>query len=92
MRYSAWNRRGGAIRLPPWRIALLLVITISLGIAVAIVATGVFLIALPIVALVVLAYRLFGGARRRAGNSQVIEGEYEIVEGAHRRERDPDRR
>jgi len=92
MKYSAWNRRVGAYRLPPWRIVLLLIVAISLGIAVAIVATGVFLLALPVVALVVLGYRLFGKSRRRQSGTQVIEGEYEIVEGAHRRERDPGRR
>jgi len=80
------------LRLPPWRIALLLVLAASLGIAIAVVATGVFLIALPVVAIAVLAYRLFGGAKRRPGASpHVIEGEYEIIEGA-RRPRGPGQR
>ena len=85
MRYSTWNRQARVLRLPPWRIALLLVLALSLGIAIAVVATGVFLIALPVVAIAVLAYRLFGGAKRQPqGSPHVIEGEYEIIEGAHR--------
>jgi hypothetical protein len=69
--------------MPPWRIALLLVLALSLGIAIAVVATGVFLIALPVIAIGVLAYRVFGVAKRRPhGSPNVIEGEYEIIEGA----------
>jgi hypothetical protein len=82
MKYTAWNRQGRALGLPKWQLWLLLVLAISLGIAVAVVATGIFLIALPVVALVVLGYRLFGGARRRRAGSRVIEGEYEVVESA----------
>jgi hypothetical protein len=93
MKYSAWNRHGRALGLPKWQLWLLLVLAISLGIAVAVVATGVFLIALPITALVVLGYRLFGGARRRRSAPHVIEGEYEVVEGARPRwRRDPGQR
>ena len=83
MRYSTWNRQARVLRLPPWRIALVLVLALSLGIAIAVVATGVFLIALPVIAIAALAYRLVGGARRRSqGSPHVIEGEYEIIEGA----------
>ncbi len=82
MRYSGWNRQGRVLRMPKWQLALLLVVSVSIGLAVAIVATGVFLIALPVVALIVLGYRLFGGTKRRPASSHVIEGEYEIVEGA----------
>jgi hypothetical protein len=94
MRYTAWNRQSRALRLPSWQIALLLVLAVSLGIAIAVVATGVFLIALPIVAIAVLGYRLFGGARRRPRPStHVIEGEYEIIKGAQpRRGREPGQR
>ncbi len=81
MRYTVWNSSGRALGLPKWQLALLLVVAISLAVAVAIVATGVFLIALPVAAVVVLGYRLFGGApRRRRPPSGVIEGEYEIVD------------
>lgn len=85
MRYSGWNRQGRVLRMPKWQLALLLVVAVSIGLAVAIVATGVFLIALPIVAVVVLGYRLFGGAKRRPAGPHVIEGEYEIVERARQR-------
>lgn len=71
--------------MPKWQLAVLLIVAGSLGLAIAIVATGVFLIALPIVALVVLGYRLFGGTTRRQAGQHVIEGEYEIVESARRR-------
>lgn len=85
MRYSGWNRQGRVLRMPKWQLAALLVVAVSIGIAVAIVAAGVFLIALPVAALVVLGYRLFGGAKRRQAGPNVIEGEYEIVEGVRRR-------
>ncbi len=83
MGYSAWNRHASVLRLPGWQIALLLVLALALGIAIVIVAAGVFLIALPVAAVGVLAYRLFGKGRRRPpGSTTVIEGEYEVVEGA----------
>ena len=83
MKYSAWNRQARVLRMPKWQLAALLVLATALGIAIAIVATGVFLIALPVVAVVVLGYRLFGRARRRERPSPgVIEGEYEVVETA----------
>jgi len=83
MRHSAWNRRGQArvFTLPSWQIALIL--ALALGIAIAVVATGIFLIALPIAALTVLAYRLFGGRRRQQrGPSPVIEGDCEVIDDA----------
>lgn len=86
MKYAAWNRRGHArtLRLPSWQIALVLALALALGVAIAVVATGVFLIALPIAALAALAYRLFGarGARRRRRTGSVIEGDYEVIDGA----------
>ena len=87
MKYSTWNRRETprVFRLPSWQIALLLVVALALGIAIAIVATGIFLIALPVAAVAVVAYRLFGGRRRRANGGHVIEGDYEVVEGARSR-------
>jgi hypothetical protein len=87
MKYSTWNRRETprVFRLPSWQIALLLLVALALGIAIAIVATGIFLIALPIVVVAVVAYRLFGGRRRQPHRGQVIEGDYEVVEGARSR-------
>jgi hypothetical protein len=87
MKYSTWNRRPTArvFRLPSWQIAVLLVIAAALGIAIAIVATGIFLIALPVAAVALLGYRLFGGHHRRPAGNRVIEGDYEVVEGAHSR-------
>ena len=94
MKYAGWNRQARLLRLPTWQIALLLVVGLALGIAIAIVATGVFLIALPIVAVVVLGYRLFGAKRRpRRDAPHVIEGEYEVVENARSQPwRGPNRR
>lgn len=90
MKYSM-SRSG--LGLPKWQLVALLVVAISLGLAVAIVATGVFLIALPIAALAVLGYRLFGGTRRRVHRTPgVIEGEYEVVENARREPRSGPRR
>lgn len=76
-----WNRRGGVrmLRLPTWQIALIVVLALSIGVAVALVATGILLIALPIAFFAALAYRLFG--KRRAGrDGSVIEGEYEVID------------
>ncbi len=85
MRYSAWNRRRRAVHLPSWQVGLLLTAAAALGVAFAVVATGVFLIALPIAVLVVIGYRLFGGRRRpRRQDARVVEGEYEIVDRAPR--------
>ncbi|MGH7004425.1 MAG: hypothetical protein ACREIP_10805 [Alphaproteobacteria bacterium] len=70
--------------MPTWQIALVLVIALSLAIAVAIVAAGVFLVALPIIAIAVLAFRLFGRRRARRGDS-IIEGEYEVIDAARAR-------
>lgn len=83
MTYAAWNRSGRlrTLRLPGWQIALLLVAALAIGIAVAIVATGVFLIVLPIALAAALAYRLFGARRRgRRPDGGVIEGDYEVIE------------
>ena len=88
MRYAGSHRHLRVLRLPTWQIALLLVAAVSLGIALAIVATGVFLIALPVAAVVVLAYRLFGHRRRPpADGARVIEGEYEVIEARAARPR-----
>ncbi len=91
MHYTAWNRNGRMRGLPKWQFVALLVVAISVGIAIAVVATGVFLIALPIVAVVAFGYRLFGNARRRRFAPDVIEGEYEVVEAPGSR-RGPGRR
>ena len=92
MRYSIY-RNGGGLGLPKWQLAALLVLAGALGLAIAIVATGVFLIALPIVALVVLGYRLFGGTTRTRRAPNVIDAEYEVVDHARRDPpRAPDRR
>ncbi len=80
MKYTIWNRSGRALGLPKWQFVALLVVAVSIGIAIAVVATGVFLIALPVVALVALGTRLFGNARRRRYTPDVIEGDYEVVE------------
>lgn len=82
------NRRVRVMRLPTWQLALLLVVALAIGVAVAVVATGVFLIVLPIAAVVAIAYRLFGGRKRRTVRGDaVIEGEYEVVSAGARRGR-----
>ncbi len=80
MHYTVWNRNGRMLGLPKWQFVALLVVAVSIGIAIAVVATGVFLIALPIMVLVALGYRLFGNMRPRRFAPDVIEGEYEVVE------------
>jgi hypothetical protein len=83
MRYGAWNRgpRIRGLNLPQWQLALLLTAAVALGMAVAIVATGVFLIVLPIAALAVLVLRLFGaGGRQERASGRVIDAQYEVVD------------
>ena len=93
MRHAGSYRHMRVLRLPSWQIALLLVLAVAIGIAFAIVATGVFLIALPIAAVVVLAYRLFGGRRRPPSDDhRVIEGEYEVLDQRASPGRGPGRR
>ena len=86
--YGAWRQI--TIRLPWWRIALIVALAAAIGIAIAIVATGVFLIALPVVVVTAVAYRLFGGKwRRRAADrtapGQAIDAEYEVIDDGRRR-------
>ena len=91
MKYSSWSFQSRALGLPKWQLVLLVIVAAALGVAIAIVATGIFLIALPVAALAILAYRLLGHGHRRPPPPQVIEGEYEVVESA-RAKRGPDRR
>ncbi len=83
-----------AVRPPRWQLALVVAAVLSIGIALAIVATGVFLIALPVVLAAALARKLFGSRRgpRRDAPSRpsgpVIDAEYEVVPARHAR---PDR-
>lgn len=82
MAYRAWSSNGGPriLRVPSWQIALILVVALAVGLAIAVVATGIFLIALPVAIVAGLAYRLFGkrrGASRRG--DAIVEGEYEVV-------------
>ena len=76
-----WNRRGGmrVLRLPGWQMALILALALSVGIAIALVATGILLIALPVAFVAALAYRLLG-KRRGPAQDGVIEGEYEVID------------
>ncbi len=69
--------------LPWWQWALIVAAALSVAIALAIVATGVFLIALPVVAVAFLARRWFGSGRGRdadpGAQGPVIDAEYEVV-------------
>jgi hypothetical protein len=87
MRRNAWfeGRRFRFARPVSWQLWLLLAVAAALGVAVTIVAAGVFLVAIPIVALAFLGYRAWAalaGRRatpRRRGAAVVIEGDYEVV-------------
>jgi hypothetical protein len=83
MAYRAWGSNAGSriLRVPTWKLVLILIAALAVGIAVAIVATGIFLVALPIAIVAGLAYRLFGKRRRAPGHS-IIEGEYEVIDAA----------
>lgn len=83
MAYRAWSSSAGPriFRVPTWQLVLILIAALAVGVAVAIVATGVFLVVFPIALIAGLAYRLFGKRRRTQGNS-IIEGEYEVIDAA----------
>lgn len=86
-------------RVSWWQVALVVAVALAVGIALALVAASVFLVVFPVLALMGLAYRLFGGrkgARGRPGPG-VIDAEYRVLspEEAAREDRagwDPDRR
>lgn len=83
MAYRAWSTNGGPriLRVPKWQLALILVVALAVGIAIAVVATGIFIVLFPIALIAGFAYRLFGKRRRARGNA-IIEGEYEVVDAA----------
>ena len=95
MMHATWNRNGRRVLgLPTWQIVLMLALALALGVAIAVVATGIFLIVFPIALIAALAYRLFGPHRRRFGDRRdagVIEGEYEVLDGARPPQRHPRR-
>lgn len=68
-------------RVWPWQVAIILAGTFAMAAALAVVASGLFLILLPMILVGVVAYRFLG--LRRAGfprpESDIIEGEYLVV-------------
>ncbi len=78
------------VKLPMWQVVLAGAVIIAIGIALAVVAAGLFLIVFPALLVAVGAWRLFGGRRRQAASSRpgdptVIETEYEVIDPERRR-------
>ncbi|GGE30671.1 hypothetical protein GCM10007276_04870 [Agaricicola taiwanensis] len=83
--YQAFGLR--FTKVPTWQIVLIVAAVLAIGIALAVVATGIFLIAFPIMLLAGAAYRLFGtrtnppaASRGPARRDDVIETEYRVIE------------
>lgn len=68
-------------RLLPWQVAIILAGASAVAVALAVLASGLFLILLPVILVGAVAYRFLG--LRRANfprrNGDVIEGEYVVV-------------
>lgn len=74
-------------RIPAWQIVLITAGVLALGVALAVVATGIFLIAFPVMLVAGAAYRFFGtrqksaaAAPRRSAPGDVIETDYRVIE------------
>ncbi|HSI40277.1 MAG TPA: hypothetical protein VLA00_06975 [Xanthobacteraceae bacterium] len=82
-----------ARRIRGWQIALLLVAATAIGVALAVLAAGVFLVIFPIAALAGLAYRFFGSAPKpaaqRQGGVTIIDAEYRVLPDERPRDRRP---
>lgn len=76
-------------RIPAWQIVLIIAGVLALGLALAVVATGIFLIAFPVMLLAGVAYRFFGArvkpatataSHRRHAPGDVIETDYRVID------------
>jgi hypothetical protein len=73
-------------RIPTWQIVAVTAVVLAVGLALAVVATGIFLIAFPIMLIAGAAYRMFGmktrpqAAPRHPGRDDVIETDYRVIE------------
>lgn len=73
-------------KISTWQVVLAAIVILSLGLALAVVATGVFLIAFPLVLIAGAAYRIFGSrlgsqpSRSKPGPTHIIDGEYVVIE------------
>lgn len=84
------------VQIPRWLAILAGVLAIAFAIALLLLSITVFLVLLPVIAVAGGLYYLFGGRRRadmrRSGDTEIIEGEYRVVEPERiERERNTDR-
>jgi hypothetical protein len=82
------------IQIPRWALVLAGLAAAAFAIALFLLSVTVFLVLLPVIAIASGLYYLFGGKRvanrRDAGNVEIIEGEYRVVEPERiERERGP---
>jgi hypothetical protein len=78
------NLHFARLGIAPWKLALAAVATVALGLAVLVIATGVFLVVVPVIAVAALATRLFAARppqprEHPAGQGPLIEGEYRVL-------------
>jgi hypothetical protein len=73
------------VRIPRWQIMLGAGLAFALMIAFFVLAFGIFLLLLPVLAIAGAIFYLFGGRRSPVGrdgaaNDRIIDGEYRVVE------------
>ncbi|MGQ4275044.1 hypothetical protein [Terrihabitans sp. B22-R8] len=84
-RFSFGTFRARTLKLPTWQIALIGAVAAALVIALAILATGVFLVAFPVIFLIDQVYRWRARRSRasasmaRPGQPIVIEADYQVL-------------
>ncbi len=70
-------------RMPTWQVAILLAGASAVAVALAVLASGLFLILLPVFLVGAVAYRFLGlrRARLQRRDPGIIDGEYMVVPG-----------
>jgi hypothetical protein len=79
------------VKIPLWQFVLVAAFVLAVATALAIVAFGVFLIAVPLLLIAAVAYQLFGRGRsrpagsHRASQSTVIDVDYRVIDNERHR-------
>jgi hypothetical protein len=73
------------VRIPRWQIMLGAGLIFTLIVAFFVLALGIFLLLLPVLAIAAAIFYLFGGRRQPVGresaaNDRIIDGDYRVVE------------
>jgi hypothetical protein len=90
-----FERVDGRLRLvqvPGWQLALIVAVVLAIGVTLAVVAVGVFLVVFPAILIGGAVYQLFRKMRARSAADRrappVIEAEYRVIDDGSRPDRD----